>query len=208
MQLHTFVCGPVQTNVYLIWNEDTREAALIDPGMNSEEAAGAAAKLAVIPKFIFNTHAHFDHTWLNAYYKKLWPGAQLIYHKLEEPMLDASGVAAQMFGFPAPEASPHADAYCKESDVFALGGEELRVLHLPGHTPGHIGLVTALGVFAGDVLFQGSIGRCDLPGGDEAQLLRTIREKLLTLPAATVVFSGHGPTTTIGAEKATNPFLV
>lgn len=208
MKLETFLCGPVQTNVYLIWNEDTREVALIDPGMNSEEAGDAAAKLGLVPKYVFNTHAHFDHTWLNAHYKRLWPDAQLVYHKLEEPMLDASGVAAQMFGFPAPEASPHADVYCKEGDVFTLGGEKLRVLHLPGHTPGHIGLLTALGVFSGDVLFQGSIGRCDLPGGDEALLLKTIREKLLVLPEDTIVYPGHGPTTTIGIEKATNPFMV
>jgi hydroxyacylglutathione hydrolase len=207
LKLETFVCGPVQTNVYLIWNEETCEAALIDPGMGSEDAGAAAAKIRLVPKYIFNTHAHFDHTWLNAYYKKLWPDAQLVYNKLEEPMLDASGVAAQMFGFPAPEASPHADVYCEEGDVFKLGGEELSVLHLPGHTPGHIGLVTALGIFSGDVLFQGSIGRCDLPGGDEAQLLQTIREKLLVLPDTTVIFTGHGPSTTIGMEKAINPFL-
>lgn len=208
MKLEISVCGPVQTNVCLVWNEDTRVAALIDPGMNSEDAASAVTKLALVPKFIFNTHAHFDHTWLNAYYKRLWPDAQLVYHKLEEPMLDASGIAAQMFGFPAPEASPHADVYCTEGDVFTLGGEELLVLHLPGHTAGHIGLVTALGVFSGDVLFQGSIGRCDLPGGDESQLLQAIREKLLVLPDDTVVFPGHGPATTIGAEKSTNPFLL
>ncbi len=208
MKIETFVCGPVQTNVYLIWNEDTREAALIDPGMNSEEAGEAAAKFGLIPKYVFNTHAHFDHTWLNAYYKRLWPAARLVYNKLEEPMLDASPQAAAIFGFPAPEASPHADVYCDEGDVFMLGGEEMRVHHVPGHTPGHIGLLAKLGVFSGDVLFQGSIGRCDLPGGNEALLLQTIREKLLVLPEDTIVYPGHGPVTTIGMEKATNPFLV
>lgn len=208
MQLQTFVCGPVQTNVYLIWNNETREAALLDPGMNSEEAGEAVAKLGLVPKFIFNTHAHFDHTWLNAHYRRLWPQARLIYNKLEELVLVELAQAWINFGFPAPEASPHADVYCDDGEVFTLGEEELHILHLPGHTPGHIGLVTALGVFAGDVLFQGSIGRCDLPGGDEAQLLRTIREKLLALPDNTVIFPGHGPSTTIGVEKSTNPFLV
>lgn len=208
MQLQTFVCGPVQTNVYLIWNNETREAALLDPGMNSEEAGEAVAKLGLVPKYIFNTHAHFDHTWLNAHYKRLWPQAQLIYNKLEELVLVELAQAWISFGFPAPEASPHSDVYCEEGGVFTLGDEELRILHLPGHTPGHIGLLTKLGVFSGDVLFQGSIGRCDLPGGDEAQLLQTIREKLLTLPGTTVIFPGHGPSTTIIMEKSTNPFLV
>ncbi len=208
MKLETFVCGPVQTNVYLLWNAETREAALIDPGMGAEEAGDAVDKFALVPKYIFNTHAHFDHTWLNAYYKRLWPDAQLVYHKLEELVLDELAQAWENYGFPAPEASPLADVYCTEGGVFTLGSEELRVMHLPGHTQGHIGLLTKLGVFSGDVLFQASIGRCDLPGGDEAQLMQTIREKLLVLADNTVVFTGHGPTTTIEMERTTNPFLV
>jgi hydroxyacylglutathione hydrolase len=207
MELQTFVTGPAQTNVYLIWDAVTLEAALIDPGIGSEEVEGAVSRLGLRPKYIFNTHAHFDHTWLNAYYCRLWPEAKLVYHRLDEPLLDASAEASTMFGFPAPEDSPHAGEYCDEGGAYWLGGEELRILHLPGHSPGSVGIVTTLGVFSGDVLFRDGIGRTDLPGGDEATLLRTIREKVLAFPEATVVYPGHGPATTVGEEKTGNPYL-
>jgi hydroxyacylglutathione hydrolase len=207
MELMAFCAGPVQTNVYLIWDAATLEAALIDPGMGSEDVAAEAARLRLRVKFIFNTHAHFDHTWLNAHYRRLWPDAKLIYHRLDEPLLDATAEVAAMYGFPIPEDSPHADEYCDEGSVYKLGGEELRILHLPGHSPGSIGVLTTLGIFSGDVLFQDGVGRTDLPCADEATLMRSIREKLFTLPKETVVFTGHGPSTTIGEEMSSNPFF-
>ncbi len=204
LEVKTFVTGPLATNVYLIWDDETREAALIDPGMNAEGVADDAAELT--PKFIFNTHCHFDHSWLNALYRRMWD-APLVYHKLDEPVLKRSPDAAAEWGFPQMEPSPRADRYCEEGDVFKLGDEELSVLHLPGHSPGHVGFVTSAGVFSGDVLFAGSVGRWDFPGGDQAALLASIRDKLLALPPATVVFPGHGPATTVGAEAAGNPYL-
>ena len=207
MELKTFVCGPAQANVYLIWNKETLEAALIDPGMGSEDVAADAAQLGLKPKYIFNTHAHFDHTWLNAHYRRLWPFAKLVYHHLDEPLLDASAEAAAMFGFPPPEASPHANEYCKDGGIYRLGREDLHVLHLPGHSPGSVGYLTSRGIFSGDVLFFRGIGRVDLPGGDEATLVRTIRERLYTLPPETTIFAGHGPLTTVRDEKQGNPYV-
>jgi len=112
-----------------------------------------------------------------------------------------------MFGVPFPP-SPDPDQYLEEGDVITVGSVSLKVLHTPGHSPGHIVLASDGFVIVGDVLFAGSIGRTDLPGGSYAQLLNSIRTKLLTLPDDTIVYCGHGPETTIGRERATNPFLV
>jgi hydroxyacylglutathione hydrolase len=206
LNLKTFVCGPLATNVYLLWEPQSSEAALIDPGLDAQEVGQVAESLELRPEFIFNTHCHFDHAWLNAYYVKLWK-AKLVYHKLDEPVLEGSPAAAQEYGFPQMEPSPPADMYCAEGDVFKLGKEELSVLHVPGHSPGHIALVTSLGVLAGDVLFASSIGRWDFRGGNKDDLLSSITNKLMTLPDETIVYPGHGPTTTIGEEKRSNPFL-
>jgi len=206
LDLKTFVCGPLATNVYLLWETGSGEAALIDPGMDANGAGAVAAELGLKPKVIFNTHCHFDHCWLNAYYKKLW-GALLVYGKLDEPVLKGSPAAALDYGFPPMEPSPVADAYAEEGDVFRLGEEELTILHLPGHSPGHIGIVTPLGLFAGDVLFAGSIGRWDFRGGNKDDLIASIVNKLLVLPDSTTVHPGHGPATTIGEERWSNPFL-
>lgn len=206
LNLKTFVTGPLATNVYLLWEPQSREAALIDPGMDAQEVGQVAESLGLRPEFIFNTHCHFDHAWLNAYYTKLWE-ARLVYHKLDEPVLEGSPAAALDYGFPPMERSPQAEVYCEEGEVFRLGDEELKVLHVPGHSPGHIALVTSLGVFAGDVLFAGSIGRWDFRGGNKDDLLSSIANKLMTLPDETFVYPGHGPTTTIGEEKRSNPFL-
>ena len=206
LEVKSFVTGALATNVYLIWDASTLETMLVDPGMDSEEAASAAKDLDLSPKYILNTHCHFDHTWLNGFFRRLW-GVELIYHPLDEPVLDRSPKAAQEWGFPPMEPSPHADHYCEEGDVFTLGAEELSVLHLPGHRPGHIGLVASIGELTGDVLFAGSVGRWDFPGGDRLALLASIRGKLLNLSAKTVVYPGHGPTTTIGEEANSNPYL-
>lgn len=206
LNLKMYVCGPLATNVYLIWEPQSSEAALIDPGMDAQGVGAEAGRLGLEPKFIFNTHCHFDHAWLNAHYQRLWK-AKLVYHKLDEPVLEGSPKAARDYGFPPMERSPQADAYCEEGEVFRLGAEELRVLHVPGHSPGHIALVTSLGVFAGDVLFAGSIGRWDFRGGNKDDLLSSIANKLTTLPDETIVYPGHGLTTTIGEEKRSNPFL-
>lgn len=204
LKVKTFVAGPLATNVYLIWDDETREAALIDPGMDAESVADNASESK--PRFIFNTHCHFDHSWLNALYRRLWE-APLVYHRLDQPVLDRSPDAASEWGFPRMEPSPRADRYCEEGDVFKLGAEEISVLHLPGHSPGHVGFVTSAGVFSGDVLFAGSVGRWDFPGGDQQALVTSIQEKLLTLPAETAVYPGHGPATTIGEEMRNNPYL-
>jgi len=206
LQLEVLVTGPLETNVYLVWDHETREAALIDPGMDAEAAADAALRLRVIPKYIVNTHCHFDHSWLNAHFRRLW-NVPLLYHELDQPVLERCPEAAQSYGFPGPEPSPPADFYLAEGDVLGLGSEKLTVLHLPGHTPGHIALVTARGVFSGDVLFAGSVGRWDFPGGSREALINSIQSKLMVLPAETVIYPGHGPATTIVAEAKENPFL-
>ena len=152
-----------------------------------------------------NTHCHCDHCGGNAGIIEK-TGAELICHEDELGWLRALPQQGQMFGVPF-DPSPDPDRFIKEGDCVTVGGASFAVREAPGHSPGHIVLVGDGLVISGDCLFQGSIGRTDLPGGSYPQLIASIRSKLLSLPDNTVVYSGHGPETTIGAERRTNPFL-
>jgi len=206
IRVHRAVCGPLENNVYLVWDEDTREVALIDPGIGSEGFTDFVRREGLKPKYILNTHAHFDHTWSNAFFKREW-GVSLVCPRGDESILKHSSDAALSFGFNAPQASPAADIWCQGGDEFFLGSERIEVLDTPGHTPGHVSFLTAAGVFCGDVLFNGGVGRWDLPGGDGKLLLASIRETLFALPDPTPVFPGHGSPTSIGEEKRSNPYV-
>ena len=202
MDIKTFQLTPFMENGYVL--QEGNEAVVVDPGEASAELCAAVEGRDV--KMIFNTHCHCDHAGGNAEMVKR-TGAPLVIHRDELPLLQSLEQQGLMFGVPFP-ASPDPDRFVEDGDTITVGGTELKVLHAPGHSPGHVVLVGDGFAIVGDVLFAGSIGRTDLPGGSYQQLLDSIRTKLLALPDETVVHSGHGPTTTIGRERATNPFLV
>jgi len=205
VKVHAFTVGPLQSNSYLLADEVTREAALFDPGMESEPVADILARERLIVTAIINTHGHFDHVFGNAYFKAK-TGAPLLMHRADLDLVKRLEEQSLYFGFRATP-SPPPDRFLEEGDEVRVGGIRLRVLHTPGHSPGGICLVTDGTAVVGDTLFAGSIGRTDLPGGSAETLLTSIREKLLTLPDDTVIYPGHGPATTIGHERRHNPFL-
>lgn len=205
VRVKTFVVGPLQSNSYLVVDERARRAALIDPGMESERMLEVLRAEQLSLDFLVLTHGHFDHLYANEFFKAA-TGAQLVMHPEDVPLLAEVPESARLFGFTAP-VPPQPDRLVREGDVIPVGDLSLAVLETPGHTPGGISLRAEGAVFVGDTLFAGSVGRTDLAGGSLEVLLRSIRTKLLTLPDQTVVYSGHGPVTTIGVERGANPFL-
>ena len=198
--------GPIQTNCYLAGCEKTKEGVVIDPGDEADRILAVVKELGLTIKYILNTHAHFDHVMANKALVEA-TGAPLALHPLDLPLLRQNGGAA-FFGLEVPP-SPDPDMELAEGDTISFGEHTFAVLFTPGHTPGHVSFYEAATgiVFDGDVLFASGIGRTDLPGGDYETLLASITEKLMVLPDETVVCSGHGPVTTIGQERASNPWL-
>jgi glyoxylase-like metal-dependent hydrolase (beta-lactamase superfamily II) len=196
----------IQTNCYIAGCEETKEGVVIDPGGNPERILAEIERQGLTIKYILNTHAHFDHTDANGAIAEA-TGAQLAIHPKERPLLQASGGAA-LFGLHA-DPSPPPDLEINDGDELGIGRLHFQVLHTPGHTPGHVCFyVASEGVlFDGDVLFHQGIGRTDLPGGSPQQLMDSIQRVLFSLPDETVVYSGHGPVTTLGREKLVNPWL-
>jgi hydroxyacylglutathione hydrolase len=205
MILQTMRVGPLGVNCYLIGDESTREAILVDPGGNAHEILAALKQHRLTLKCIVNTHAHFDHVMAVDEIRTATRAPFLI-HTDEAPVLTAVHTNAASFGIALRQPAP-ADRLLRDGDVVSAGAVDLQVLHTPGHTPGGICLLTGSCVFVGDTLFQGSIGRTDLPGGNYAALMQSIRDKLLPLADLTVVYPGHGPSTTIAEEKQLNPFI-
>lgn len=209
MKVRVFTVGPLFTNCYVASCEKTTEAIIIDPGFDTEAEMNKILEYmernCLKLKSIVNTHGHPDHTCGNSLAKQNM-NAPILIHELDAAMLgDAGKAIAQLFGFKT--FSPLADKLLRDGDILRFGEEKLEVLHTPGHSPGSISLLGENLVFTGDTLFAGSVGRADLPGGSFHQLIRSIKERLAVLPDHYVVYPGHGPTTTIGAEKHMNPFL-
>ncbi|CAA9311774.1 MAG: MBL-fold metallo-hydrolase superfamily [uncultured Cytophagales bacterium] len=210
VHIKSFTFNAFSENTYVLY-DDTRQGVLIDPGCyDRQERETLAAfisgeKLEI--KHLLNTHGHVDHVLGNAWAKRTY-GVQLRVHPLDEQTLRSVQVYAPMYGMAAYEPT-EPDGFLEEGDQVTFGDTTLEVLFVPGHAPGHIAFYHAGQAFCigGDVLFQGSIGRYDLPGGNQQTLLRSIREKLLPLGDAVTVYPGHGPATTIGREKKYNPFL-
>lgn len=205
-QIITLPLGPIQTNCYLVADDETKSAVVIDPGDEAPRVLGVLRKNAWDVKSVLLTHAHFDHIGAAAEIVAA-TRAPLAIHPLELPLLRVKG-GARLFGMDIP-APPEPDVLLEPGTPVRAGSLQFDVLFVPGHTPGHVAFYSAqLGaVFSGDVLFQDGIGRTDLPGGHYPTLIRSIREVLFALPDETAVYSGHGPATTIGAEKRGNPFL-
>lgn len=197
--------GPIMANCFILGCEATKEAVVIDPGDDADRILMELAKSELKVKYLINTHGHFDHVGANKRMKDA-TGAQIAIHPEDEPMLEELSRSAMMFGLSA-ENSPPADVILNEGDEIRFGEISLKVIHTPGHSRGGICLHTQGHLFAGDTVFAGSIGRTDLPGGDYDTLIASIKDKLLVLDDDTVVYTGHGPETTIGREKQSNPFL-
>ena len=197
-----FEMTPFLENGYVL--RSAGECLIVDPGEPSQDLERALAGHRVVA--IVNTHGHCDHCGGNAYFKER-TGAPLLCHRDELPLLRSLPQQGLFFGVPVP-ASPDPDGFLQQGDVLTVGDVTLEVREAPGHSPGHIVLVGNGFVFGGDVLFLGSIGRTDLPGGSYEQLLHSIKTQLLTLPDDVIVYPGHGPVTTVGRERRTNPFLV
>lgn len=198
-----------EENCHVLYCEKSREAAVVDPGgfvrTESEQLLATLSEMGLNLKYIINTHGHLDHIGANAALK-LATGAQILVHELDAHMLTSrEHNGSAIFGFRVE--SPAADKLIDEGDLVAIGEGEVKVLHTPGHTRGSICLVGNGFVISGDTLMARSIGRTDLPGGSLEAELASIREKLFTLPDNTVVYPGHGSSTTIGEEKQHNPHL-
>ncbi len=203
--VRSHVTGPLEENVFLLADAETKRAAIIDPGIESEGLLETIQREHWRLDYIINTHGHFDHVFGNAFFKGR-TGAELLIHEADLPLLEQLVENSMVFGF-RPSPSPRPDRFLKEGDVLKLGGLEIGVLHTPGHSPGGVTLHVADRLFVGDALFAGSIGRTDLPGGSYETLIASVRAKILTFPDETQVYPGHGPETTVGRERRTNPFF-
>jgi glyoxylase-like metal-dependent hydrolase (beta-lactamase superfamily II) len=207
MILESFPVGPLRCNCTILGDEATHEAIVVDPGDNIPEILAHLQKHGLTVRQIVVTHAHIDHVGGAAILKKV-TGAPVLLHQQDLGLLGAMEMQAGWLGVPTPQVAPP-DASADDGLVIGLAALPGEVLHTPGHTPGSICLLFPGQnlLLAGDTLFAGSIGRTDLPGGDGRQILRSLRDRLLVLPDKTRVLPGHGPQTTIGEERQSNPFL-
>jgi len=203
--VHQLSVGPLQVNCFVVACQRTREAMVIDPGEDGPRILQLAESNGYQVKKIVNTHGHFDHIGANQPVKEA-TGAVLMMHEADLPLLQNARNHAQAYGLTV-SPSPDPDKFLNEGDVFSVGEQSFSIFHVPGHSPGSICLLSDGHLFVGDVLFAGSVGRTDLPGGDFDALIEGVREKLFRLPAETIVHPGHGPDTTIGREKQMNPFV-
>ena len=205
MIIRKLAVGPIMANCFIVGCQDTGEAAVIDPGDEADRILRVLAESKLTVRVIINTHGHFDHVGANKPLKKA-TGAPLVIHPLDAPMLGRLAATAASWGLHG-EDSPPPDRTVGDGDQIAVGTLVFDVLHTPGHTPGGISLVTSGHVFVGDTLFAGSVGRTDFPGGSFETLRDSIRNKLFKLDDSVRVYTGHGPETTIGEEKRSNPFV-
>jgi hydroxyacylglutathione hydrolase len=207
MILETFPVGPLHCNCTIVGDEVTHDAIVVDPGDNIPEILSRLQKHGLTLRQIVVTHAHIDHVGGAAHLRKL-TGAPVVMNQQDLALLGMMEMQAGWLGVPTPEVAPP-DASAEDGLRVGLAGLPAQVLHTPGHTPGSICLLFPDQnlLLAGDTLFAGSIGRTDLPGGDGRQILRSLRDRLLALPDTTRVLPGHGPETTIGEERQSNPFL-
>lgn len=211
LKIKSFVFSPIQENTYILYNE-LNHCIIIDPGCyfpyEQDELTDFITKSNLKPLMLLNTHCHLDHVFGNRHIAQTY-GLTLQLHKKEKPLLDYAPASGLMYNMPFDNYEGEY-IFLQEGDIIKLDEDELEVIEAPGHSPGHICFYCANQNFiiSGDVLFNRSIGRTDLPSGNHPLLLKNIREKLFVLPGETIVYSGHGPATTIGEEILYNPFLM
>ena len=205
MPIIRYNLGDMDNNTYLIVDEATQEAAIVDPSFESEKLIPEIRKAGYKLRFLLNTHAHFDHIVGNAAFSEAFD-IPIALHKDDLKALQALQEQGKRFGLEL-VASPDPTIFLEEGQIVTLGETEIRVLWTPGHSPGSVTFLLEDVAIVGDVVFEGSIGRTDLPGGSLPTLMASIRERLLTLPDETQVLPGHGEATSIGHERKTNPYL-
>jgi len=205
LKLVGFAVGPLQANAYLAICEETASCFVIDPGAEHERLLSAAEAGGARVEAILLTHAHLDHVGAVDALKRA-TDAPIYLHPQDLPLYRALPEQALSFGLEMEE-QPDPDHELRHGQLIQLGNETLEVRHTPGHAPGHVCFTGAGFALVGDCVFAGSIGRSDLPGGDSRALLDSIQQQLLTLPDQTVLYPGHGPATTVGSERTSNPFL-
>ncbi|MFR9165920.1 MAG: MBL fold metallo-hydrolase [Dysgonomonas sp.] len=211
MTIKIFQFNPVGENTYVLYDE-TKECVIIDAGCffpeEKETLSAFISDNQLNVKLLLNTHLHFDHVLGNTFVKEQY-GLDTWAHEADKFLLEGLPMQMQMFGFSPVKEIPAISRFLKEGDEIEFGNQQLKVIHVPGHSPGSVVFYNEKEGFmiVGDVLFQMSIGRTDLPGGDHYQLVEGIHQKLLVLPPETVVYPGHGSQTTIGFETKNNPYL-
>jgi hydroxyacylglutathione hydrolase len=207
MLLEGYAVGRLQANCFVVGDEAIREVMVIDPGDEGEALLAQLAQQRYRVTTVIATHHHLDHSGAVHELLSALPDARFLMHALDYPLIAESAPGAATWYGHAVTAPRAPDQFLEHGDEFAIGTLRFRALHCPGHTPGSVCIAGEGVVFTGDVLFQGSIGRSDFPGSDGPTLIRSIREQLLTLPDDTTVYPGHGAPTSIGDERAYNPFL-
>jgi glyoxylase-like metal-dependent hydrolase (beta-lactamase superfamily II) len=205
MAIRRYLLGPMDNNTYLIMDEATKEAALVDPSFDSEAILPDIRANGYMLRYILNTHAHFDHILGNAYFAAE-TGAPIALHRADLDLLHRLPEQGRMFSIPVTP-SPEPTIFLEDDTTLMLGETPIQVLFTPGHAPGHVTFLIHDTALVGDCLFQGSIGRTDLSGGSLSTLMHSIRTRLLSLPDETQVLPGHGELTTIGIERESNPYL-
>ena len=203
--VENLVVGPLMTNCYIVWDEASNEGVIIDPGDDADIIITMLKELGVQVDRILATHCHFDHIAAVAALKRELE-LEFIAHEGDLFFVEDGKASARKWGFDI-EQPPKPDRFIEDGDKIEVGNFSLEVLHTPGHSPGGVSYLHERVVFAGDCLFQGSIGRTDFRMGSLEELAKSIRTRLYTLPDNTLVYTGHGPVTTIGDEKAHNPFV-
>lgn len=200
------IVGVLETNSYILYDSETRDALVIDPGDEGEEILKDIEKRRLSLKYIINTHGHFDHIGANGFLKEA-SGAKIAIHVEDAFLLKNAPMHASSFGLNS-ATSPEPDFILRDGDDVKIGNIALKIIHTPGHTKGGICLYYDSQVFVGDTIFAGSVGRTDLPGSlSYTELIKSIEEKLLPLGNDVKVFPGHGPETSIGEERLSNPYL-
>ena len=205
LQVETLIVGPLFSNCHIVWDDSTKEGAIIDPGDDADDILTKVKELGITIKYILATHGHFDHVAAVAPLKRALK-AEFLAHKDDFFFIEDGENAARRWGFDIePPSKP--DRFVEEGDIIKVGGCSFKVLHTPGHSPGGISFLHNSMVFVGDTLFQSNTGRTDLRMGSFEDLKKSIKTRLYSLPDDTIVYTGHGPNTTIGSEKRHNPFV-
>lgn len=206
LEVKRFVCGPLENNVYLLTDQDTQQCAVIDPGIASDAVIDHILVNGCQLRLILLTHAHFDHAYALALYKRRFD-VPIALHPADLTFLRKLAETASSWGFAGAEAAPEPDLLLKHGQVLELGTRRIEVRHTPGHSPGQVAFIVDGHAFVGDTLFWRGIGRYDLPGCDYDALVSSVQEQLYTLAPETQVWPGHGPETTIDEERRLNPFI-